>query len=59
MVGWAGFRKVYCLKMMWAVLFKKSESVTFFPVDQLNAETVELMLAKLRENGVKIVGDRE
>jgi hypothetical protein len=56
-VSWAGFKDVYCLKTMWAVMLTSSESVTFLPVDQLNSETLAYMLAKLRENGVKIYGD--
>jgi hypothetical protein len=42
---------------MWAAMFTNSASVTFFPIDQLDAATVEIMVKKLRENGVTIRGD--
>lgn len=54
MVGWAGFKEIYPLKAMWAVFVKNSDAVTFIPTGQLNQETLEYMLARLRENHVKI-----
>ncbi len=56
MVGWAGFKEIYLLKDGCAAFFKRSDSVTYFPTEQLSRETIEYMLAKLRENGVRIYG---
>jgi hypothetical protein len=56
-VGWAGFREIYILKEMWALFFKNSESVTMIPTDQLSSDTLNFMVARLRENQVKIHGD--
>jgi hypothetical protein len=39
------------------VFVKNSDSVTYIPTDQLDHETLEFMLAKLRENHVEIHGD--
>ncbi len=57
MVRWAGFREVYLLRDMWAAFFKQSDAVSFFPTDQLDRETLDFMLAKLRENHVKVRGE--
>lgn len=57
MVGWAGFKEIYPLKKMWAVFVKNSDAVTYIPTEQLNQETLEHMLAKLRENNVRIHGE--
>jgi hypothetical protein len=56
-VYWAGFREIYLLNNMWAMFFKNSDAVTFIPVDQLRMDTVEFILARLREHQVKINGN--
>lgn len=55
-VGWAGFRRIYQLKDMWALFLHRSESVTLIPVDQLDHDTLEFIRGKLQENNVRISG---
>jgi hypothetical protein len=56
-VGWAGFKEIYLLNKMWAIFVNNSDAVTYIPTDQLEPETLEFMLTRLRENHVKMHGD--